>query len=182
FTVSNLTASPSPTESPQISSRNASGLLKLIQNVEGSSSSSESIVGELNIPDDYIIVEAKPKSSLDVTFERIFGDITKSSALKQVCVGGATGWVTGYMAAKVGKIAAISIAGSLVIIQVAQYNGLLTVNWTKVQHALTKARAMARQKMLQHQTGVTQKVKIFYEENFFLALGFTAGFLLGIVL
>lgn len=92
ITVSNLTVTPSPAESPQISSRDPSGLLKLIENVKGSSSSSESTMGELNIPDDYIILEAKPKSSLDIAFERIFGDITKSSALKQVCVGGATGW------------------------------------------------------------------------------------------
>uniref|UniRef100_A0A0B6YT13 FUN14 domain-containing protein 1 n=1 Tax=Arion vulgaris TaxID=1028688 RepID=A0A0B6YT13_9EUPU len=124
---------------------------------------------------------AEPKSSMDFFTERIFGDITKSSACKQLGIGAATGWVTGYMANKIGKIAAISAAGGFCLFQIAQYNGYITVNWTRVQHALTKAQAKAKKAMIKHSEGICQKSRICYEENFFLVTGFATGFLIGFV-
>ncbi|BFZ06757.1 hypothetical protein BsWGS_09796 [Bradybaena similaris] len=136
---------------------------------------------DADVPNDYVIIEALPKTSLDEFAERIFGDITKSSACKQLAIGGVTGWVTGYMANSVGKLGAISLGSTLLFIQIAQYNGYITIDWTKVRHALTKAQAHAKRTMLKHQKGVLQKGRNFYEENFFLASGFAAGFLVGFI-
>ncbi|CAG5121185.1 unnamed protein product [Candidula unifasciata] len=130
---------------------------------------------------DYIIIDAVPKTSLDEFAERIFGDITKASACKQLAIGGATGWVTGYLANKFGKMAAISLGSTLLLFQIAQHNGYITIDWTKVRHAMTKAQAKAKHTMLKHQTSIIQKGMNFYEENFFLASGFAAGFLVGFI-
>lgn len=131
--------------------------------------------------EDFIIIEAKPKDSLDLFAEKFFGDITKSSALKQFGIGGGTGWVAGYMASKVGKLAAISLASTVFLFQIAQYNGYITVDWTKVRHALTKAQAKARRSLQRRKTSFLQKGMDFYQENFFLATGFAAGFLIGFI-
>ena len=45
-------------------------------------------------------------------------DLKKSSNAKQLTVGAVSGFATGYLAAKFGKIVATAIGGSLLLIQV----------------------------------------------------------------
>jgi FUN14 domain-containing protein 1 len=130
---------------------------------------------------EFVIIDAVPKSSLDNLTEKIFGDITKASACKQIGIGGTSGWVAGYLANKIGKMAAVGIVSSLVLFQIAQHNGYITVDWTKVQHVLTSAQARTRRSIENHRQSLLLKGQTFYEENFFLASGFTAGFLVGFI-
>ncbi|GAB6020797.1 FUN14 domain-containing protein 1, variant 2 [Chamberlinius hualienensis] len=50
---------------------------------------------------------------------RQLDELNTAPTPKQIAVGGASGWLAGYAFAKVGKIAAISIGGSLLIMQVS---------------------------------------------------------------
>lgn len=51
--------------------------------------------------------------------KNFYKELKKSSNAKQLGVGVVTGWGTGYIAAKFGKIAATALGGSLLLIQVS---------------------------------------------------------------
>ena len=46
--------------------------------------------------------------------------------------------VTGYLAMKVGKAAAIAVGGGIIILQIASHKGYINVNWDKVQGKVNK--------------------------------------------
>ncbi|KAJ8310107.1 hypothetical protein KUTeg_011972 [Tegillarca granosa] len=52
---------------------------------------------------------------------RVFGDLSRQSVAKQVAIGGASGWVSGYLFVKVGKAAAASLGATILILQVCSY-------------------------------------------------------------
>ncbi|XP_033761243.1 FUN14 domain-containing protein 1-like isoform X1 [Pecten maximus] len=72
--------------------------------------------------------------------QKVFGDISKQSAAKQVAIGGATGWVSGYLFVKVGKIAAATLGTTIILVQIAQYKGYIQINWKKVQKEMSLAK------------------------------------------
>ena len=46
-----------------------------------------------------------------------------------MAVGGATGWIAGYMTMKLGKMAATAIGGTLLILQIAHHKGYIKVRF-----------------------------------------------------
>ncbi|CAD6241334.1 GSCOCG00002660001-RA-CDS [Cotesia congregata] len=85
--------------------------------------------------------EAASSSSSDDTknyLDKIFGDISKTSATKQIVIGTTSGWMTGFLAMKVGKIAAFSVGGGIIILQIAVHQGYIKVNWDKIQKKAEK--------------------------------------------
>ncbi|BFZ00590.1 hypothetical protein BsWGS_03630 [Bradybaena similaris] len=126
----------------------------------------------------YSIEEPEEPTFMDSVMETLLGDITPSSALKQLVIGGIVGWGTGYVALSIGHMAAVGVGGTFLLIQVAQYNGYIKMDWTKVQHALTKSEAKVRCYVMRKRQSVFAKAYRFYEENVFLASGFIAGFCL----
>jgi len=126
--------------------------------------------------DDYVIIDSDTSSKIS---KMIFGDITKASAAKQVAVGGVSGWISGYLVNKVGKAAALTVGTSILIIQLAQHNGYIKVDWTKVKRALTKASLEAEKEFKKNKQSYFANVKRFYRDNQFLATGFAGGFFFG---
>ncbi|XP_005106797.2 FUN14 domain-containing protein 1 [Aplysia californica] len=137
-------------------------------------------ISEELVEGDYILIDSEPSGKLSSVQHMILGDITKQSAAKQVFIGGATGWVSGYLAKQVGKTAAIAVGGSILLIQLAQYNGYITVDWTKVRRALTRARAQAEKEYRKRHSSYFESARRFYQDNFFLATGFAGGLLGGL--
>ncbi|CAG5101762.1 Similar to FUNDC1: FUN14 domain-containing protein 1 (Gallus gallus) [Cotesia congregata] len=92
--------------------------------------------------------EAASSSSSDDTknyLDKIFGDISKTSATKQIVIGTTSGWMTGFLAMKVGKIAAFSVGGGIIILQIAVHQGYIKVNWDKIQKKAEKVGQWCRQ-------------------------------------
>jgi len=112
----------------------------------------------------------------------LFGDINKSSAAKQVAVGGATGWVSGYLVNKAGKIAIVTLGTSALLIMFASHKGYIQVDWLQVQDAMNRAAKQAQKKLQNNQSSYVEKAKKFYKENWFLATGFTGGLIAGLFL
>lgn len=54
------------------------------------------------------------------SLKKLLDDLKNSSNAKQLTVGAVSGWATGYLAAKFGKIVATAIGGSLLLIQVLE--------------------------------------------------------------
>lgn len=92
-------------------------------------------------------------SSAKSCVKKYFGDVNNISASKQIILGTSAGWwvwwlcfsviieqksteklfsVTGLLSAKVGKVIAIAIGSGIIILQVANHNGYLKINWDKV--------------------------------------------------
>ena len=57
-------------------------------------------------------------SGISGSVKKLIDDLKKSSNAKQLTVGAVSGFATGYLAAKFGKIVATAIGGSLLLIQV----------------------------------------------------------------
>ncbi|KAJ8950303.1 hypothetical protein NQ318_021160 [Aromia moschata] len=70
--------------------------------------------------------------------ERILGDVSKTSATKQIILGATSGWVTGFLAMRVGKTAALALGGGIILLQVANEKGYIKINWDKVNRNIDK--------------------------------------------
>lgn len=112
--------------------------------------------------------------------ERTFRDLTKASVAKQLSVGGVSGWCAGYLFGKVGKAAAAAVGGSLLLLQVAHHQGYITVNWSKVDQSVKKAKRKIQNDADTIIPMMVQEVQEFVTQNVFLAGGFTGGFLIGL--
>jgi len=65
--------------------------------------------------------------------------LSKGSNSQQLAIGGVSGWVTGYMAMKIGKTVATAVGGSLILLQIAAHKGYININWSKVNKDLEGA-------------------------------------------
>ncbi|XP_065223212.1 FUN14 domain-containing protein 2 isoform X1 [Planococcus citri] len=63
---------------------------------------------------------------------KVVDDVGKTSALRQLVIGGTTGWLTGYTLIKVGKATAAAIGSGILLLQIANHNGYIKINWDKV--------------------------------------------------
>ncbi|CAG9855307.1 unnamed protein product [Phyllotreta striolata] len=79
--------------------------------------------------------------------ERILGDVSKTSATKQIVLGASSGWVTGFLAMRVGKTAALALGGGIILLQIANEKGYIKVNWDKVNRNLDKVADKVEEKI-----------------------------------
>ena len=71
-------------------------------------------------------------SDCESSAKKLLKEISKAPAPKQIGIGAAAGWVSGYVMMKVGKAAATAIGGSLLLLQIAHYKGYITVDWNRM--------------------------------------------------
>ncbi|XP_033208722.1 FUN14 domain-containing protein 1 isoform X3 [Belonocnema kinseyi] len=83
-------------------------------------------------------------SDLDISkeaktmIEKILGDVSKTSATKQIVIGTTSGWMTGFLTMKVGKMAAFAVGGGIIILQIAAHQGYIKINWDQIQKKADK--------------------------------------------
>lgn len=117
------------------------------------------------------------QNSNNAAVRRFFADLSKESVAKQITIGGVTGWCSGFLFRKVGKPAALAVAGGLVVLQVASHFGYIKINWPKVNRHLEK---VEREISEYDPSYLKNSVLVFFEENVFVACSFAGGFLVGI--
>nr|XP_045002550.1 FUN14 domain-containing protein 2-like [Jaculus jaculus] len=107
----------------------------------------------------------------------------KYSVATQLLIGGVTGWCTGFIFQKVGKLAATAVGGGFFLLQFANHTGYIKVDWQRVEKDVKKAREQLRiRKSNQIPTEVKSKaeeVVSFVKKNVLMTGGFLGGFLLG---
>ncbi|XP_015438515.1 PREDICTED: FUN14 domain-containing protein 2-like isoform X1 [Dufourea novaeangliae] len=106
-----------------------SGATKLYKRVKMSLPTSKKNKEEANID-----ISKEAKSIID----KILGDVSKKSATKQIVIGTTSGWVTGFMTMKVGKMAALAVGGGIIMLQIAAHQGYIKINWDKIQKKAEK--------------------------------------------
>ncbi|XP_037068057.1 FUN14 domain-containing protein 1-like [Pollicipes pollicipes] len=111
---------------------------------------------------------------------RALRDVKQGSTYKQLGVGAAAGWITGYLGMKVGKLAAMTLGGSMLVMQIASHKGYIRVNWKKVNNDLQQISERVQDDVQKTAPGAVGEVKKFANENKYVAAGFTGGFLIGL--
>ena len=107
----------------------------------------------------------------------------KYSVATQLFIGGVTGWCTGFIFQKVGKLAATAVGGGFFLLQLANHTGYVKVDWQRVEKDMKKAREQLKiRRSNQIPTEVKSKaeeVLSFVKKNVLVTGGFFGGFLLG---
>uniref|UniRef100_A0A6M2DWK8 Putative fun14 domain-containing protein 1 isoform x2 neodiprion lecontei n=1 Tax=Xenopsylla cheopis TaxID=163159 RepID=A0A6M2DWK8_XENCH len=112
--------------------------------------------------------------------ERILGDISKTSATKQLVIGSLSGWTTGFVTMKVGKMAAVAIGGGILILQVANHKGYIAIDWDKVTKKADKVSDKLEEAVTGEAPKLMDKVRTFTRENPFIVTAFIGGFFIGL--
>ncbi|CAC5370563.1 unnamed protein product [Mytilus coruscus] len=112
--------------------------------------------------------------------QKAFGDISKRSAAQQITIGGVSGWVTGFLFIKVTKAVVVTMGLSLILIQVAQHQGYIKINYRAIQSEIKRTKDVINKEANRHYPGVVENAKRFLQKNMFLAGGFAGGFLIGV--
>ncbi|XP_036779449.1 FUN14 domain-containing protein 2 [Manis pentadactyla] len=121
-------------------------------------------------------------------WRKLFGQESGPSAEKysvatQLLIGGVTGWCTGFIFQKVGKLAATAVGGGFFLLQLANHTGYIKVDWQRVEKDMKKAKEQLKiRKSSQIPTEVKSKaeeVVSFVKKNVLVTGGFFGGFLLG---
>ncbi|XP_072190381.1 FUN14 domain-containing protein 2 [Excalfactoria chinensis] len=122
-------------------------------------------------------------------WKKVFAPSSGSSAEKynvatQLVIGGVTGWCTGFIFQKVGKLAATAVGGGFFLLQIANHTGYIKVDWKLVERDVNKAKQQLKfhsssNKMSPEVKSKVDEVIIFLKKNVILTGGFAGGFLLG---
>ncbi|XP_011700289.1 PREDICTED: FUN14 domain-containing protein 1-like isoform X3 [Wasmannia auropunctata] len=112
--------------------------------------------------------------------EKIMGDVSKSSATKQIIIGSTSGWVTGFITMKIGKVAACAVGGGIIMLQIAAQQGYIKVNWDKVMSKAEKITDKVEEKITGEGPNFMDKVGKLWRKNSFIATSFVGGFVLGL--
>ncbi|XP_021925864.1 FUN14 domain-containing protein 2 isoform X2 [Zootermopsis nevadensis] len=108
--------------------------------------------------------------------DKVLGDVGKSSAVKQLLLGSISGWCTGFITMKVGKLIAVVVGGSIILLQVANHQGYIKVDWDKVHKQVEKV----EDKATGHSPKWMEKVGALACKNAWAAAGFLGGFFFGL--
>uniref|UniRef100_T1J703 FUN14 domain-containing protein 1 n=1 Tax=Strigamia maritima TaxID=126957 RepID=T1J703_STRMM len=127
---------------------------------------------------DYL--DVRGRGGVDNSFKEYLRGLSKASAAKQAAVGGITGWLSGFVFTKVGKFAAVSIGGGLLLLQIANHQGYIRINWNKVNDHVQQARKEIEKEAKHSGPRIAKQVQRFIHENAIISTSFAGGFLLGI--
>uniref|UniRef100_A0A8B9D6F5 FUN14 domain-containing protein 2 n=1 Tax=Anser cygnoides TaxID=8845 RepID=A0A8B9D6F5_ANSCY len=139
--------------------------------------------------DAFTVLELSEYAKSRPWWRRVFAPGSGSSAEKynvatQLVIGGVTGWCTGFIFQKVGKLAATAVGGGFFLLQIANHTGYIKVDWKLVERDVNKAKQQLKfhssgNKMSPEVKSRVVEVIIFLKKNVILTGGFAGGFLLG---
>ncbi|XP_071574543.1 FUN14 domain-containing protein 1 isoform X2 [Temnothorax nylanderi] len=112
--------------------------------------------------------------------EKIMGDVSKSSATKQIIIGSTSGWVTGFVTMKIGKVAACAVGGGIIMLQIAAHQGYININWDKVMRKAEKITDKVEERITGEGPNFMDKVGKLWRKNSFIATSFLGGFIIGL--
>ena len=117
-------------------------------------------------------------------FKKTLNDIQEMPQTNQIVIGGVSGLATGYVIAKIGKIAAFTLGSSVLMLQVAQHFGYIEIKFTKkskLDELKKKALKAAEDSGLVEQKSerAVKEVKKFLSNNLSFGLAFGGGLLIG---
>ncbi|XP_012148905.1 FUN14 domain-containing protein fndc-1 isoform X2 [Megachile rotundata] len=97
--------------------------------------------------------------------DKILGDVSKKSATKQIIIGTTSGWLTGFVTMKVGKIAAVAVGGGIIMLQIAAHQGYIKINWDKIQKKAEKITDKVEEKVTGEGPKLLDKVERYVDKK-----------------
>ncbi|XP_012058721.1 PREDICTED: FUN14 domain-containing protein 1 [Atta cephalotes] len=97
--------------------------------------------------------------------EKIMGDVSKSSATKQIIIGTTSGWVTGFVTMKIGKMAACAVGGGIIMLQIAAHQGYIKINWDKIMSKAEKITDKVEEKITGEGPNFMDKAERFVDKK-----------------
>ncbi|KAL0985419.1 hypothetical protein UPYG_G00156650 [Umbra pygmaea] len=107
----------------------------------------------------------------------------KYTVATQIAVGGISGWCAGYIFKKVGRIAATTVGGGFLLLQIANRSGYVQVDWKKVEKDVNNAKRHLKKKAdmaVPELNSIIDQSTEFVKTNVIMTSGFFGGFLLGL--
>ncbi|CAL7943506.1 unnamed protein product [Xylocopa violacea] len=126
---------------------------------------------KMNLPVTKKSKDEANKEELDISKEaktmidKILGDVSKTSATKQIIIGTTSGWLTGFVTMKVGKIAAFAVGGGIIMLQIAAHQGYIKINWDKIQKKAEKITDKVEEKVTGEGPKLLDKVERFVDKK-----------------
>ncbi|XP_021947212.1 FUN14 domain-containing protein 2 isoform X2 [Folsomia candida] len=117
-----------------------------------------------------------PSENVESWIEKIV-DGEEGSTPRQVFLGGVSGWLTGFLAMKVGKAAATAVGGGIILLQIANYKGYININWNRLNRDAEK---IQKQIVTGAKPDWTDKIRTYAQDNSCTIPAFAGGFLLGL--
>jgi FUN14 domain-containing protein 1 len=78
------------------------------------------------------VLPGHPNNHQPGFIDKILRDVSKQSASTQILMGAGSGWVTGFLTMKVGKVVAITVGGSIILLQLAHQQGYVSIDWSRI--------------------------------------------------
>ncbi|PNF25611.1 hypothetical protein B7P43_G03833 [Cryptotermes secundus] len=97
--------------------------------------------------------------------DKVLGDVGKSSAAIQLLIGTISGWCTGVITVKIGKVAALTFGGGIILLQIANYQGYIKVNWDKVYKQVDKVADIVEEKATGESPKWMEKVERYVDRK-----------------
>jgi len=111
--------------------------------------------------------------------DSVLVDVSKVSATEQLVLGSVSGWCTGYLSMKVGKVVAVALSGGIILFLYANHQGYIKINWDKVYKDVDEVTGKIKEKASAEGPKWMDKAHKFARDNTYLAAGFLGGVLLG---
>ncbi|XP_033339617.2 uncharacterized protein LOC117228064 isoform X1 [Megalopta genalis] len=138
-----------------------SGATKLFKRIKMSLPVTKRYKDDANHDEININISKEAKGLVD----QILGDVSKKSATKQIIIGTTSGWVTGFMTMKVGKMAALAFGGGIIMLQIAAHQGYIKINWDKIQKKAEKITDKVEEKVTGEGPKLLDKVERFVDKK-----------------
>ncbi|GJQ84448.1 hypothetical protein Trydic_g21015 [Trypoxylus dichotomus] len=110
---------------------------------------------------DIIQVQKKTKSCVG----KVLDDINKTSTIKQVTLGISSGCIVGFLATRVGKIVAIATGGAIIILQIANDQGYIKINWNKVHRKVDSVVDKVEEQLTGERPGLIDKMERYVDRK-----------------
>ncbi|XP_045481847.1 FUN14 domain-containing protein 1-like [Harmonia axyridis] len=122
-----------------------------------------------------VVLSEKKKENMSI-FEKILGEIGKATPAKQMMIGVSVGWVSGFLAMRIGKTTAMAVGGGIILLQIANEKGFIKINWDKVNQNIDKVEDLVNR----DQSTWMNKITKFAARNSTFTSGYLGGFLIGL--
>lgn len=97
--------------------------------------------------------------------DKVLGDVGKSSAAIQLIIGTISGWCTRFITMKIGKVAALTFGGGIILLQIANHQGYINVNWDKVYKQVDKVTDIVEEKATGQSPKWMEKVERYVDRK-----------------
>ncbi|XP_044744485.1 FUN14 domain-containing protein 1-like [Coccinella septempunctata] len=114
----------------------------------------------------------------EAIIDKIFDNINASHPDCQLAVAAMTGYIYGVIMTKIGKTLALATGGGIILLQLANNHGIITIHYNKI--AIPRNAAYMRNSVGDSFCHAIDSIYTFAKTNTVFSIGFIGGMLVGV--